>query len=173
MERILERMQIDNIISVDDAWDKNQLFHREMESDIEKYIDTKKIKLSEAEEEFIFDNEIENLGELRQKNPKLFEKIYQSIEENDLSLEVLKEIFGRKLKFYSSIETFKKSVERLEENKLYLLIIDINMDSSSTDFLMELLEIIEKKKLKRFIIIIYSNAIEIINKLTDIEERNI
>lgn len=173
MERILEKMQIDNIISVDDAWDKNQLFHREMESDIWEYIDTKKIELSEAEKDYIYDNNIENLNDLKIKDEKLLEKIYRPIEGNDLSLEILKETFGGKLKSCSSIVRFRDLVTALEKNKLYLFIVDINMDSSSTDFLMELLEIIESKNLKRFIIIIYSNANDIIDKLADIEKRKI
>lgn len=171
MEKILERMQIDNIISVDDAWDKNQLFFREKKIDIDEYIKIKKIELDEIDEEFIFDNEIKNLSELEQINLDLFNKIYRPVEGSDLSLEVLKETFGEKLEFYSSINKFKELVEGLEKSKLYLFIVDINMDSSSTDFLMELLEIIESRDLKRFIIIIYSNANNIIDKLTDIEKR--
>ncbi|RGY64541.1 hypothetical protein DXA30_08205 [Fusobacterium ulcerans] len=171
MEIILEKMQIDNIISVDDAWDKNQLFFKEKKIDIDEYIKIKKIELNETEEEFIFDNRIKNLSELEQINSDLFNKIYKPIEGSDLSLEVLKETFGERLEFCSSIDKFKELVEGLEKSNSYLFIVDINMDSSDADLLMELLEIIENKNFKKFIIIIYSNANGVIDRLTDIGKR--
>lgn len=149
MQSLLEKLNINKIISIDDSWNPEKKF---LNSTPEAHARNNISEYSYEEQDLIYESS--TMSELKEKNNELFFKILKDKLEKDTNLEKLEELFPNKLETFNSIEEFQ---EASLENEMTLFIVDIDMGKGKEDSVIKLLRIIEDKNID-FIVLVYSNS---------------
>lgn len=149
MQSLLEKLNINKIISIDDSWNPEKKF---LNSSPELHARNNISEYTSEEEDLIYDSS--TMGELKEKNNELFFKILKDKLRKDTNLEKLEELFPNKLETFNSIEEFQ---EASLKDEMTLFIVDIDMGKGKEDSVIQLLRIIEDKKID-FIVLVYSNS---------------